>query len=200
MNRGIMEKTNLKTRAKKWFLPLVLASLVVSLTGCTGFGKAALSDSELKAIMVSKLASDCTGLNAYMLTPDNWESVGQSPTGAGSEYVLSGDGGAIALDVIPDGAGSANVVIADLYVDVTNINLYNSGCRTLASPPVDSSNSDLGTTSDTSNQQTGHYEQQCQQVMVPNPQYDPMAGPGVMAMKGINQYFYENQCSQVWVQ
>lgn len=186
---------------KKLILALCAAFLAVSLTACGGFGKQALSDADLRAILVTKLASDCSSLNAWMIGPENWELVGSTPTGGGSEYALYGDGGAIALDVIPDGVGGANVVIADVYAYVTNINLYNSGCRTLAKAPAEELNSDydMGGGDSSNVEQTGHYEQRCTQQMVPNPQYDPMASPGVMSMKGITQYIYENQCTDVWV-
>ena len=191
---------------KKSLATVFAVCLLFATAGCSAGANATvgsnaeLSETQLKAILVSKLSADCTGLNAYMLSPSNWESQGASPTGAGTEFMLPGDGGALVLDVLPDGVGGANVVIADAEAYVTNINLYNSGCKTIASPPADDSGESTSSGNADNTQQTGHYEQRCQQVMVPNPQYDPMAGPGVMAMKGISQEIWQSQCSQVWVQ
>lgn len=150
-----------------------------------------LGESELRAVLVSALRQDCTSLNEYVLTPSNWTLVESSETS--SLFSLYGDGGTLSLNVIPDGVGGANVVIADIDSYTTNVNLYNSGCNSLAS--------DLGGEYEENNNSssTGHNEERCSQVQVPNPQWDPNAGPGVMSMRGIPQYVYEQQCQLVWV-
>ena len=160
--------------------------------------------------MVDKLNADCTGLNQYILTPANWTTVTYDPT-SGATFELYGDGGTLGLNVIPNGVGSANVVIADQDYETTNTNLFNMGCSSLATDPNSSGSGDTGDGSSSSGssgssnsgvqpvQPSGHYEQRCASQYVPNPQWDPMAGPGVMAMKGINQYITQQQCQQVWV-
>ncbi len=188
------------------FLALTLAAgVVVSLTACSvptsNNGNSAasstevLTDAQLRAALVKSLREDCTSLNEFVLTPSNWETVSTSPTS--SQFSLYGDGGTLSLNVIPDGVGGANVAIADSDHETTNILLYNSGCKTLATAPLDSGNDNSVQQGGTQN--SGHNEQRCTQVQVPNPQWDPYAGPGVMAMKGINQFMYEQQCQWVWV-
>jgi hypothetical protein len=183
------------------YLAKIVVSLVVlaSLAGCSGnaslpaqvFGAGALGESELRAVLVSTLRDECTSLNEYVLTPSNWTLVESSDTS--SLFSLYGDGGTLSLNVIPDGVGGANVVIADIDSYTTNINLFNSGCRSIASDITG------GYEEQTSPSTSGYNEERCTQVQVPNPQWDPYAAPGVMSMRGIPQFIYEQQCQLVWV-
>lgn len=159
-----------------------------------------MTDAQLRAALVNALREDCSSLNEYVLTPSNWETTSSSPTS--SQFALYGDGGTLMLNVIPDGVGGANVVIADSEREVTNVLLYNSGCKTIATEPLTTGETDGGTQGNSNpntNQSTGHNEERCTSVQVPNPQWDPYAAPGVMAMKGITQYIFERQCEWVWV-
>jgi hypothetical protein len=119
--------------AKKMHSLLLLLLSSVCLTSCAQSSTVGLTEVQQKAILVDKLASDCNQLTAYAMTPGNWEASGKPPGGSGTEFSLYGDGGTLSLDVIPDGVGGANVRIAEVNRDVTNILLTNSGCRSLVS-------------------------------------------------------------------
>jgi hypothetical protein len=181
---------------KSYAVVMTASLLALVLVGCSSSPNQAgvageLNESQLRAALVSALRDDCTGLNEYVLTPSNWTLAESSETS--SLFSLYGDGGTLSLNVIPDGVGGANVVIADIDAYATNINLFNSGCRSIAS---DMSG---GYEEESSPANSGHNEERCTQVQVPNPQWDVYASPGVMSMRGIPQFIYEQQCQLIWV-
>ena len=107
-----------------------LTNVVQNVTSSTlEFFDSSSSESELKAILVSALRDDCADVNEFMLSPKNWTKID-------AEFGLfSGDGGVLILTVIPDENGGGNVVISEANKQITNLNLYNSGCKSIAKAP-----------------------------------------------------------------
>jgi hypothetical protein len=112
-----------------------LTNVLQNVTSSTlEFFDSSSSESELKAILVSALRDDCADVNEFMLSPKNWTKIDSASENA--EFGLfAGDGGDLILTVIPDGNGGGNVVISEANKQVTNLNLYNSGCKSIAKVP-----------------------------------------------------------------
>ena len=108
-------------------------------TQATDSSSAPLSENQLKAILLKSLRSDCSDINKFVLTPENWQVV--DSTESETQFLLEADGGYLLMSVIPDGAGGANVMIPETDDGTTNNALYLSGCKTLASAPAGSTSS-----------------------------------------------------------